>query len=102
MEALYDSIVESKFFKDNYQLDKLLIPISITLGVCVGLIVEGSEDLTPLARVASSVMGWTYFFCWAISFWPQVVTNYYKETTEVGRAFIFLTTCHYMFTGLGC
>jgi cystinosin len=82
MQDLWSRFVESNFFKDNYQLDKMLIPISLTLGISVGLVVQGAEDLSPGAQRISSVMGWTYFFCWAISFWPQVVTNYYNETTH--------------------
>jgi hypothetical protein len=83
MSDLYTSFVESQFFKDNYQVDKLMIPISLITGVCIGFMVDGATDLSPGERTFSSVMGWTYFVSWAISFWPQVVTNYFNETTEV-------------------
>ena len=85
MADLWTRFTESKFFKDNYQVDKLLIPISVIIGVTVGFVIDGADDLSPKERRFSSVLGWTYFFCWAISFWPQVVTNYFNETTHVSH-----------------
>lgn len=37
----------------------------------------------------SSVVGWAYFFCWSISFYPQLITNYKRKSVE-GLSFDFL------------
>ena len=33
----------------------------------------------PYNRI-SSVIGWTYFACWSISFWPQVFLNWRRQS----------------------
>ena len=30
----------------------------------------------------SAVVGWMYFFCWSISFYPQVIQNFLRKSTE--------------------
>ncbi|GIY16616.1 cystinosin homolog [Caerostris darwini] len=39
--------------------------------------------------VVSSVIGWLYFICWSISFYPQVIENYRRKSV-VGLNFDFL------------
>lgn len=62
-------------------IEDTLLPLATTLGLCFGLLIPGNEILPDNYRVFSSIMGWTYFFMWAISFWPQVVTNYKNQCT---------------------
>jgi cystinosin len=77
-EQLFHVKKESSFKCD---VDTISIPLSIILGFVVGLLVPASSDLSPNYRPISSVIGWTYFFAWALSFYPQVYTNYSKGTT---------------------
>jgi cystinosin len=62
--------------------DFILIPISFCLGVLFGALVEGNPNLSPIYRPISSVIGWTYFFNWAISFYPQLHQNYIRRTSS--------------------
>lgn len=39
------------------------------------------SDLTHDYRPVSSVFGWTYFFAWTLSFYPQVLLNYMRKST---------------------
>ncbi|KAG8185689.1 hypothetical protein JTE90_003228 [Oedothorax gibbosus] len=39
--------------------------------------------------VVSSVIGWLYFICWSVSFYPQVIENYRRKSV-VGLNFDFL------------
>uniref|UniRef100_A0A182PNP8 Cystinosin homolog n=1 Tax=Anopheles epiroticus TaxID=199890 RepID=A0A182PNP8_9DIPT len=40
--------------------------------------------------VISSVIGWIYFAAWTVSFWPQMIINYRRQSV-VGLSFDFLT-----------
>jgi len=40
-------------------------------------------------QTVADVIGWTYFFCWSISFYPQVWVNYKRKSVE-GLSFDFL------------
>jgi hypothetical protein len=62
-------------------IEDMLCPLATILGLSFGLIIPGNEVLPDNYRVFSSIMGWTYFFMWAISFWPQAVTNYKNQCT---------------------
>jgi cystinosin len=44
--------------------------------------------MTP-AAVASSVVGWTYFTAWTVSFYPQAIMNYRRKSVD-GLAVEFL------------
>lgn len=53
------------------------------LGAVIGVIMPHNEDLpTPWYRICSSVIGYTYFIFWCVSFWPQVIMNYQRKSTE--------------------
>ncbi|KAF2232903.1 lysosomal L-cystine transporter [Viridothelium virens] len=39
------------------------------------------DDLVRFARVVSFLLGWTYFFCWSISFYPQPLENWRRRST---------------------
>jgi cystinosin len=48
------------------------------------------EGTTPRSvLLLSSVTGWTYFICWSVSFWPQVLLNYRRKAVD-GLAVDFL------------
>ncbi|XP_058117351.1 cystinosin homolog [Anopheles ziemanni] len=40
--------------------------------------------------VVSNVIGWIYFAAWTVSFWPQMIINYRRQSV-VGLSFDFLT-----------
>jgi uncharacterized protein with PQ loop repeat len=82
---MLESIIKSSFYQNYCQADMLLLPVSIILGFAVGLTYPGNEELSEQYRTFSSVLGWTYFFMWAISFWPQVITNC-KSNSTIGLA----------------
>lgn len=64
----------------------------------VALIVLGATALSiwlPVGRElctwckVSSATGWTYFLCWSISFYPQLLNNYRRKSVE-GLSFDFM------------
>mmetsp|Transcript_23144 Transcript_23144/g.33914 ORF Transcript_23144/g.33914 Transcript_23144/m.33914 type:complete len:398 (-) Transcript_23144:67-1260(-) len=65
----------------DVDIDTWCIPVSIFLGVLVGLFVPGSSELSVGYRTVSSVIGWIYFFAWTLSFYPQVFLNAARRTT---------------------
>lgn len=67
--------------REKTSVEDTMCPLAIMLGLLFGLIIPGNELLPDSYRIFSSIMGWTYFFLWAISFWPQVVTNYKNQST---------------------
>lgn len=53
------------------------------VGTALGLVLPQNPALpTPWYRAASNAIGYTYFTCWSISFYPQVLSNYARKTTE--------------------
>lgn len=52
-------------------------------GIMLGLLMPKNMDLPTLTyRVASSVIGYTYTIFWCGSFYPQVVLNFKRKSTE--------------------
>jgi len=57
--------------------------IATCLGTIVGLIMPKNEDLpTYTYRICSSILGYTYFFCWSISFYPQLMINISRKSVS--------------------
>jgi cystinosin len=55
----------------------------VAVGSAVGAFVPKNPSLPTLwYRWASSCIGYTYFLCWSVSFYPQVLTNWRRKTTE--------------------
>ena len=59
----------------------LLVPL--LLGLALGILVPGSDFIEDRTlRVVSSILGWQYFLCWTVSFYPQVVLNYRRKSVQ--------------------
>jgi len=53
------------------------------IGIIIGLIMPKNERLpTPWYRILSSIIGYTYFIFWCSSFYPQIVMNFQRKSTE--------------------
>ncbi len=53
------------------------------VGTIIGIIMPQNEKLpTPWYRIFSSIIGYSYFIFWCASFWPQVVMNFQRKSTE--------------------
>lgn len=68
----------------------LWLGLSLLGGLVVGLAAPRpavERDPAPWAGV-SWVLGWTYFMCWSVSFWPQIVLNHRRKSTA-GLSFDF-------------
>ncbi len=70
----------------------------LTCGILLGSIVPKNPDLpTPAVQYLSSIIGYTYFLCWSISFYPQVILNYKrKNTTGLSPDFSVLNVVGFM------
>jgi len=92
-ESSHDGNSSSSPSQYNTRFQKLLIRaqnVNILISVCmlVGMgTIMGSilpkDDKIPSALVqyVSSMIGYTYFLCWSISFYPQVVMNHLRKST---------------------
>lgn len=58
--------------------------MSLTVvGTSLGMILPQNQDLpTPWYRGISSAIGYTYFLCWSVSFYPQVISNFTRKSTQ--------------------
>ena len=55
----------------------------VVCGTIVGLLLPKNPVLPATwYRSVSAAMGYTYFLAWSVSFYPQVLTNYRRKTTE--------------------
>lgn len=53
------------------------------VGTTLGLLLPQNQALpTPWYRAVSSSIGYTYFSCWSVSFYPQVLSNYARKSTQ--------------------
>ena len=53
------------------------------VGVIFGaLVAPKDEDLSGMYRYVSACLGYTYTLAWSISFYPQVLNNYHRQSTE--------------------
>mmetsp|Transcript_13023 Transcript_13023/g.20210 ORF Transcript_13023/g.20210 Transcript_13023/m.20210 type:complete len:349 (-) Transcript_13023:289-1335(-) len=53
------------------------------VGAALGLVLPQDDNLpTPWYRTASNMIGYYYFTCWSISFYPQVISNLSRKTTK--------------------
>ena len=79
---------------------RLWASVSIQTGVCVlGSIVFGSivglsgGKQASAGRLASAVLGWSYFAAWVVSFFPQVLLNQTRRSvTGLSRDMVALAT----------
>ncbi len=52
------------------------------------------EEVPVPVRLVSAVCGWTYFVCWSVSFWPQVLLNYQRKAVDgLSVDFLALNVC---------
>lgn len=63
---------------------------SLILGTILGLIIKGDSTLPDYWRPWSSIIGWTYFSAWTVSFWPQIIINWNKKSV-VGLSFDYVS-----------
>ena len=53
------------------------------VGTSLGLLLPQNQNLpTPWYRAVSAAIGYTYFSCWSVSFYPQVLANYTRKSTH--------------------
>jgi cystinosin len=76
-------------------LGTVLITIA---GFSLGFATDATSNIpSPYNRI-SSIIGWTYFSCWSVSFWPQVFLNWRRQSV-VGLSLDFLV---YNILGFSC
>ena len=52
------------------------------VGATIGLLTPKNPALTPIWRYISAAIGYIYFLCWSVSFYPQVISNFKRKTTQ--------------------
>ena len=78
-----------------------LIVTGIGLGAGIGLSLGTAPDKSIKScskemQVASSVIGWSYFAAWSISFYPQVLLNYQRRSVAgFSLDYAVLNVCGY-------
>jgi cystinosin len=58
------------------------VPLALLLGIIVGLFapVDSSYAGNDFQARVSQLLGWTYFFAWSMSFYPQVFLNMQRKS----------------------
>nr|CCA17087.1 Lysosomal Cystine Transporter (LCT) Family putative [Albugo laibachii Nc14] len=73
-----------KFVNGCLSSDRLRIfsvsALILLAGVILGLLLDVNENVPKPYNRISSIIGWVYFMCWSISFYPQVILNYQRKT----------------------
>jgi len=69
----------------SLSLPNVCIGLSIIcfIGLLLGLIMPKDLDLpTSWYRNVSAMIGYIYFMCWSVSFYPQLITNYQRKSVK--------------------
>ncbi len=54
----------------------------LSSGIILGIITPQNPNLpTPAVQYTSSIIGYIYFLCWSVSFYPQIILNYQRRNT---------------------
>lgn len=70
--------------KSNKDASSILAKVAILLasGTILGVCMPKDEDLpNDYYRYISSIIGYTYFLCWSVSFYPQIILNHRRKST---------------------
>ncbi|KAF0691935.1 Aste57867_16931 [Aphanomyces stellatus] len=52
----------------------------VVVGLTLGCVLDATPNIPePYGRL-SSIIGWTYFASWSMSFWPQIITNFRRQS----------------------
>ncbi|KAF0689074.1 Aste57867_19346 [Aphanomyces stellatus] len=65
-----------------------LAVITVT-GLGLGFATDATDNIPAPYNRISSIVGWIYFACWSVSFWPQVFLNWRRQSV-VGLSLDFL------------
>ncbi|GLE01568.1 hypothetical protein PINS_up010398 [Pythium insidiosum] len=52
----------------------------LVLGLTLGLTLDANAHIPQPWNRISSIIGWIYFCCWSVSFYPQVFLNYSRKS----------------------
>jgi cystinosin len=79
-----DTIISTRLGFKNEKFQLFLSGASLVCsGTILGLVFPSNSSLpSPMYRLVSNVIGYTYFIAWSISFYPQVLSNYKRGTTK--------------------
>lgn len=58
------------------------ISLMIIMGAALGMAMPKNDNLSSPYRYFSSVIGYTYFVAWTICYYPQIISNYQRKTSE--------------------
>uniref|UniRef100_A0AAV1UVN5 Cystinosin n=1 Tax=Peronospora matthiolae TaxID=2874970 RepID=A0AAV1UVN5_9STRA len=52
----------------------------LVLGLLFGLALDANAHIPKPWNRVSSILGWLYFFCWSVSFYPQLFVNHERQS----------------------
>ena len=64
------------------------VSVAVALGLGLGLGLQ-SDRVQKEEEPFSSLLGWSYFVCWSVSFWPQIVLNWQRKSVA-GMSFDYV------------
>lgn len=65
----------------EFQTHLLVAGFILTLGFTLGFALDANTSIPQPWNRVSSILGWIYFFCWAVGFIPQALLNYSRKGT---------------------
>ena len=73
----------------SVQLRTASASVVVVFSVTLGALARDDTHCGASVDTLSSIIGWAYFSCWSLSFWPQTVLNWSRKSVE-GLSFDFV------------
>ena len=84
-QSFFNTILQP-FIDDTGSIQNVLrgLMVLFVVGGFIGVVImpKNSDSLPPFYSYVSSGIGYIYFLCWSISFYPQIIINYKRKTTH--------------------
>ncbi|KDO35313.1 hypothetical protein SPRG_22049 [Saprolegnia parasitica CBS 223.65] len=74
------------------------VAVIAVVGFGLGFGLDANDNVPAPYNRISSIIGWTYFACWSVSFWPQIFLNWRLKNVE-GLSIDFIA---YNIVGFSC
>ncbi|GAB9466719.1 hypothetical protein Gpo141_00004085 [Globisporangium polare] len=61
---------------------RVVASVILVVSLTLGLTLDANANIPEPWNRVSSIIGWVYFSCWSVGFYPQLFSNYYRKSVS--------------------